>query len=93
MTTPFPSLRSLRALAASRRRGHLAGGSWLAMADRDLDRVAADLLVLTHADPERLVTGWAVASDAIDKPVDLNRRRVRGLGPDAHGPASHARAS
>jgi hypothetical protein len=63
------------------------------MADRDLDRVAADLLVLSHADPERLAAVGTVASDPISKPVDLNRRRVRGLLPETHGPAPHARAS
>lgn len=63
------------------------------MADRDLDRVAADLLVLSHADPERLATVGSVAPDPISTPVDLNRRRVRGLRPDTHGRASHARAS
>lgn len=93
MTTRIPSFGSFRALAASRRRGHLAGGSWSALADRDLDRVAADLLVLSHADPERLATVGTVAPDPISKPVDLNRRRVRGLRPETHGPASHARAS
>lgn len=93
MTTRFPSFGSFRALAASRRRGHLAGGSWSAMADRDLDRVAADLLVLTHSDPERLATVLTVAPDPVSTPIDLNRRWVRDLGPDTHGPAPHARAS
>lgn len=63
------------------------------MADRDLDRVAADLLVLSHADPERLATSRTVASDPISAPIDLNRRWVRGQRPEAHGAASHARAS
>lgn len=93
MTTRLSSFRSLRALAASMRRGHLAGGSWSAMADRDLDRVAADLLVLAHADPERLAPRRAAASDSISEPVDLSGRRTRGLRPVGHQPAPHAHAS
>lgn len=93
MTTRLSSFRSLRALAASMRRGHLAGGSWSAKADRDLDRVAGDLLVLSHADPERLATGWTAASDALSEPVDLGSRRTSGLRPTGHRPATHARAS
>ena len=93
MTTRFPSFGSFRALAASRRRGHLAGGSWSAFTDRDLDRVSADLLAVAHADPERLAPGWAVATQRVSEPVDLAGRRARGLRPDASGPAPHARAS
>jgi hypothetical protein len=93
MTTRLSSFRSLRALAASMRSGHLAGGSWSAMADRDLDRVAGDLLVVAHADPERLATGWTAVSDSLSEPVDLNRRRAGGLRAGSHRPATHARAS
>ena len=53
-TTLFPSLGSLRALAARRRRGFVAGSTWSSVVDRDLDRMAAELLVLSHADAERL---------------------------------------
>lgn len=54
MTTTRISLGSLRALAASRVRGHLSGSSWLTVSDRDLDRVASDLLVLSETDtPQR----------------------------------------
>lgn len=81
MTTLFPSFGSLRALAASRRRGHLAGGTWSTTIDRDLDRVASDLLVLSHVDAERLASSAA----AITQPVDLGNRRARGLRPAASG--------
>ena len=47
--TRFPSLRSLRAWAAARRRGHLAGSMWSKVIDRDLDRVASDLLFLSQS--------------------------------------------
>lgn len=80
MTTHFPSFGSLRALAASRRRGHLAG-TWSTTIDRDLDRVASDLLVLSHVDAERL----APSAAAITQPVDLGNRRARGLRPAASG--------
>jgi hypothetical protein len=50
MTTSRISLGSLRALAASRVRGHRSGSSWLTVSDRDLDRVASDLLVLSETD-------------------------------------------
>ncbi|NUO36381.1 MAG: hypothetical protein HOQ27_15130, partial [Dermatophilaceae bacterium] len=48
MTTRIFSLESLRSFASSARRGHLAGSTWRAV-DRDLDRVAADLLAVAHA--------------------------------------------
>ncbi len=98
MTTRFLSLGSLRTMAASYRRGHLAGSvgssasSWSAPVDRDLDRVAADLLVLSHAGPVELAASEVAHSVA--EPVDLNHRRGRGVRPVGSGPVhTHARAS
>ncbi|GAB3887926.1 hypothetical protein [Terrabacter terrigena] len=88
------SLTSLRSFAASARRGHLAGssGSFSLTADRDLDRVAGDLLAVAHADPERLS---AVPAAALATPVDLGARRARSTSgtsaPRASAP--HAQAS
>ncbi|MFM6849733.1 MAG: hypothetical protein ACKOVB_11595 [Terrabacter sp.] len=96
MTTRILSLASLRTFASSARRGHLAGSSWLA-ADRDLDRVAGDLLAVAHADPERLSAAPAFAA-----PVDLDTRRARSAGASAatyattsapRASAPHAKAS
>ena len=96
------SISSLRALADSRRRGHLAG-LIRTTADRDLDRISGDLLYLAQADyaPHR-----AVASAPADaaRPVDLDARRARATGGstdlqhdlqhDRHaGHAGHAQAS
>ncbi|ADU47512.1 hypothetical protein [Intrasporangium calvum] len=78
-TTPFPSLGSLRALAASRRRGFVAGSTWSSVVDRDLDRMAAELLVLSHADAEHLA---ATAEPAV-RPLALPHRVARAF--------SHAR--
>lgn len=74
-TTLFPSLGSLRALSASRRRGFVAGSTWSAVVDRDLDRMAAELLVLSHADAERL---GASAEPAV-RPLPLHERIARKL--------------
>jgi hypothetical protein len=92
-TTRLLSLGSLRALASSRRRGHLAGSSWLA-ADRDLDRVAGDLLAAAHVDPERLSPVGTRAPLAA--PVDLGARRARGTASTPAAPSTqrhHAQAS
>ena len=95
-TTRLFSLDSLRALASSSRRGHLAGGtgnlatSWL-VADRDLDRVAAGLLAVAQADPERL----SATAPAVAAPVDLGSRRARSAtsSSTSQPTAPHARAS
>ncbi|KJK10086.1 hypothetical protein UB45_20245 [Terrabacter sp. 28] len=91
MTTRILSLGSLRSFASAARRGHLAGSSWLVV-DRDLDRVAGDLLAVAHADPERL---FAPAVAAPVAPVDLSARRARSAAgtsvPRDHAP--HAQAS
>lgn len=85
MTTRILSLDSLRSLASSARRGHLAGSSWLA-GDRDLDRVAGHLLAVAQADPERLA---AVTATRVAAPVDLGAHRARG----ARAAATAARGS
>lgn len=89
MTTRILSLESLRSIASSARRGHLAGSTWRA-ADRDLDRAAADLLAVAHADPERLSPPTTLAA-----PVDLGARRARGVATSSslRGSAPHAQAS
>ena len=91
MTTRILSSASLRSLASTARRGHLAGSSWR-VADRDLDRVAGELLAVAQADPERLAAPVAVTPAA---PVDLGARRARSAAttsvPRARAP--HAQAS
>jgi len=90
------SLSSLRSLASSQRRGHLAGLIRPA-ADRDLDRISADLLYLAQADPASHRD--AVPSRRVDHvgPVDLDARRTRAAerGAVAEHPehAEHAQAS
>ncbi|NUR80995.1 MAG: hypothetical protein HOQ21_11190 [Dermatophilaceae bacterium] len=87
MTTRIFSLESLRSFASSARRGHLAGSTWRAV-DRDLDRVAADLLAVAHADPERL------SARTLAAPVDLGARRARSAATSSsHASAPHAQAS
>lgn len=49
-TTQLRSLGSLRAAAESHRRGFLRGSGWLPVQDRDLDRIAADLLAISQAE-------------------------------------------
>jgi hypothetical protein len=97
MTTHFPSLGSLRALAASHRRSRLAGSTGSlasAMIDRDLDRVASDLLALSHADTDRLATVAERLEHRIATPVDLDDRRARGLrAPGSRPTPPRARAS
>jgi hypothetical protein len=93
MTTRTLSLASLRSLASSARRGHLAGspGSFRPAADRDLDRVAGDLLAVALADPERLA---AVPAATLAAPADLGARRARSAATSASRPsAPHAQAS
>ena len=92
MTTRIFSFSTLRSLAASARSGHLAGSAWRST-DRDLDRVAGDLLAVAHADPERLAVPTTLAA-----PVDLGARRARSAAAAApsstpHAGASHAQAS
>ncbi|GAA6526290.1 hypothetical protein [Intrasporangium sp. DVR] len=89
-TTSFPSLASLRALSASRRRGFVAGSTWSLVVDRDLDRMAAELLVLSHADTERLTTSPA----SVARPVALRERVARALSSARHaGTTPRPRAS
>ncbi|MGO4597073.1 hypothetical protein [Terrabacter sp. 2RAF25] len=102
MTTRIFSLDSLRSLASSARRGHLAGssGSFSLAAERDLDRVAGHLLAVAQADPERLSAATAAPVAA---PVDLGAHRARAArqvpatAPAAARPsaqhAEHAQAS
>lgn len=88
-TTLFPSLGSLRALAASRRRGFVAGSTWSTVVDRDLDRMAAELLALSHVDTERL----AASQEPVVRPVALPQRMARSLnsaGPTGRTPRPHA---
>jgi hypothetical protein len=90
----FPSYGSLRAFAARRRRTHLAGSTWLPIVDRDLDRIATDLVVLSQTDePVRAATPKA---ETLPSPVDLHLHRAKSARssrplPDATPP--HARAS
>ncbi len=94
MTTRFPSLGSLRAMAASRRRGHLAGSSWLVVGDRDLDRMASDLLFLSQAKVPGPPRDSERSEPEVTRPIDLHHRRVRGGRPGGHtATAPHARAS
>ena len=44
------SLNSLRMAVESRRRGHLTGRSWSSTRDRDLDRIACDLMVMSQSE-------------------------------------------
>ena len=94
MTTRILSLASLRSLAASARRGHLAGssGGFTFAADRDLDRMAGDLFAVAHADPERLS---AVPAATLAAPVDLDARRSRSAAATSspRTSAPHAQAS
>jgi hypothetical protein len=93
-TTRLLSLDSLRALAASARRGHLAGSaSRLGARDRDLDRIAAGIRAVAQADPERLTPRPARGGRPVAPPVDLAARRGRPAAPVTPTPASHARAS
>ena len=89
------SFSSLRALADSRRRGHLAG-LLRTTADRDLDRISGDLLYLAQADPAPRRAAAPVLADAA-RPVDLDARRARATGRSAdleHADrAGHAQAS
>ncbi len=43
------SLNSLRMAVERRRRGHLAGRAWSPARDRDLDRIACDLMVMSQS--------------------------------------------
>ncbi|WP_076258794.1 hypothetical protein [Intrasporangium flavum] len=97
MTTRLhSSISSLRALAATRRRGHLAGLLRPA-ADRDLDRISSDLLYLSQADPAADRSTAPARHTEPTGPVDLDARRARAagrnvvLGHDEH--AGHAQAS
>jgi hypothetical protein len=64
-TTQLRSLGSLRAAAESRRRGFLRGAAWMPVQDRDLDRIATDLLAISQAEcapkPSAAPTGHARA--------------------------------
>ena len=94
-TNRFPSYGSLRGLAARRRRGHLAGGTWLRIIDRDLDRIGSDLLFLSQADPERRPT-TGLSTGTVTPPVDLHARRAQGSRPVSQAASAgppHARAS
>ena len=94
MTKRFLSLSSLRALAASRRRGHLAGSSWWPIRDRDLDRAASDLLFVSQVEPVQLTSDAKGVARPVTSPVDLSTRRAGGVRPSNPGPtAGHARAS
>jgi hypothetical protein len=97
MTTRLhSSIASLRALADSRRRGHLAGLLRPA-ADRDLDRISTDLLYLSQAAPTTSRTAALTRRTDHTGPVDLDARRARAAGRgtdlehDRH--AGHAQAS
>ena len=95
MTTRLhSSIDSLRALAATRRRGHLAGLLRPA-ADRDLDRISTDLLYLAQADPDTHRT-TARAGERHATPVDLDARRAQTPGRavlEHAGHGQHAQAS
>ncbi len=77
MTTRLLSFASLRSLAGSRRRGHLAGGPSSTFTDRDLDRVAADLLVLAQADGDLLAA--SSAPSPVAPPIQLADRRASAV--------------
>lgn len=91
MTTRFLSFASLRSLAGARRLGYLAGGPSSTFTDRDLDRVASDLLVLAQADGDRL------AGSTVQRPVapaiPLESRRARTPRPTRSATPAHVRAS
>ncbi|WP_323101478.1 hypothetical protein [Intrasporangium sp. YIM S08009] len=88
------SLSSLRSMAATQRRGHLAGLLRPA-ADRDLDRISTDLLYLAQADPAA-DRPTVPTRDRHTTPVDLDARRAqasgRGVLEHAEQP-EHAQAS
>jgi hypothetical protein len=93
-TTRFLSIGSLRALAASRRRGHLAGSTWSSVVDRDLDRMTSDLLALAQSADATGSKAARVTRPA--EPVDLHDRRTRGrrpTNPTLSATGTHARAS
>lgn len=93
MTTRFRSFGSLRALAASHRRGNLAGRS-SNIVDRDLNRTAADLQAQSYDDGAWLDAVVKAAADPIAPTIDLGARRARGTKPSAPAPTPHhARAS
>lgn len=95
-TRRFLSYGSLRALAASTRRGQLAGGIGSTIIDRDLDRVALDLLTLSQAEPRSRIVRTPRGTEHLDPPVALHERRVRSVEPTAPVPSAtrpHARAS
>jgi hypothetical protein len=75
--THSPSYGLFRAFADSLRRHHLAG-STAQITDRDLDRVALDLISIPQAD-ER---GEAEPkTGALARPIDLHLRRARSAQP------------
>jgi hypothetical protein len=90
--TRLPSLRSLRDWAASRRRGHLAGTTWSKVIDRDLDRVASDLLFLSQS-AEAPAGSATQAARPSTKPIELNDRRGRVRQGGHAGVETRARAS
>ena len=95
MTTRLLSFGSLRDLAATRRRGNLAG-NWSNIADRDLHRTATELLALSFDDGAWAEPAVKRGTDPITAPVDLDARRSRGTRPTTSAPAPtvhHAQAS
>ena len=88
----FPSLRSLHAWAAARRGGHLAGSMWSKVIDRDLDRVASDLLFLSQSAEAPAGTARQGARPST-KPIELNDRRGRVRQGVHAGVETRARAS
>ncbi len=85
------SISALRSLASTQRRGHLAGLLRPA-ADRDLDRISADLLYLAQADPAAHRPA-APSRDRHTTPVDLDARRAQASGRGVLEHHEHAQAS